>query len=158
VFAIRGGSERGKPVVDRPTRNNRYRTPLYTLCVDTAKETVYSRLRIRAPGPGYLHLPEWADAEYLAQLTAEKRIRKYVKGRGSVPEWVKIRERNEALDLTVYCLAALYILGPQFVKSLAHCAAQLARKLEESQAVAPTAVQVPRWVARRRGFVTRGRR
>ena len=158
VFAIRGGSERGKPVVDRPTRNNRYRTPLYTLCVDTAKETVYSRLRIRAPGLGYLHLPEWADAEYLAQLTAEKRIRKYVKGRGSVPEWVKIRERNEALDLTVYCLAALYILGPQFVKGLPQYAAELARKLEENQAVATTAVQVPRWVERRRGFVTNWRR
>jgi len=75
-----------------------------------------------------------------------------------VPEWVKIRERNEALDLTVYCLAALYILGPQFVKGLPQYAAELARKLEENQAVATTAVQVPRWVERRRGFVTNWRR
>ena len=75
-----------------------------------------------------------------------------------MPEWVKIRERNEALDLTVYCLAALYILGPQFVMGLPQCAAQLARKLEASPAVAPSPVQVPPWVARRRGFVTRGRR
>jgi phage terminase large subunit GpA-like protein len=158
VFAIRGGSERGKPVVDRPTRNNRYRTPLYTLCVDTAKETVSSRLKITAPGPGYLHLPEWVDAEYVAQLTAEKKIRKYLKGKGSVPEWVKIRERNEALDLTVYCLAALYILGPQTVRNLPAYAAQLARKLEERPegASSPTAT-AKRMPRRRGGFVTNWR-
>jgi phage terminase large subunit GpA-like protein len=158
VFAIRGGSERGKPVVDRPTRNNRYRTPLYTLCVDTAKETVSSRLKITAPGPGYLHLPEWVDGEYVAQLTAEKKVRKYLKGKGSVPEWVKIRERNEALDLTVYCLAALYILGPQFVRSLSAYAAQLTRKVEERPTGAASRVPQASWTPRRRGFVTNWRR
>ncbi len=156
VFAIRGGSERGKPVVDRPTRNNLYRTPLYTLCVDTAKETVSSRLKITSPGPGYLHLPEWVDEEYVAQLTAEKKIRKYVKGKGSVPEWVKVRERNEALDLTVYSLAALYILGPAMVRSLRERATLLARKIETSS---EGALRLTIGVRRspRRGFVTRWR-
>lgn len=126
VFAVRGGPERGKPVVDRPTRNNRYRTPLFTLCVDTAKEIVMARLRIQSAGPGYMHFPEWIDEEYVAQLTAEKALRKYVKNRGTVREWVKTRERNEALDLEVYCLAALYILGPHFVRSLPERAAKLA--------------------------------
>jgi phage terminase large subunit GpA-like protein len=154
VFAIRGGSERGKPVVDRPTRNNRYRTPLYTLCVDTAKEMISSRLKITAPGPGYLHLPEWVDAEYVAQLTAEKKIRKYLKGKGSVPEWVKIRERNEALDLTVYCLAALYILGPQTVRNLPAYASQLARKVEERPLGVSSPTPVARRKAHRRSWVT----
>jgi phage terminase large subunit GpA-like protein len=126
VFAVRGGSERGKPVVARPTRNNRYRTPLFTLCVDTAKEMILSRLRIGTPGPGYCHLPEWTEAEYVEQLTSEKAVRKYLRGRGTVRDWVKTRERNEALDLEVYCLAALYILGPQLVKSLPERAAKLA--------------------------------
>jgi len=126
VLAVRGGNERGKPVVGEPTRHNRYRTPLFTLCTDTAKEIVMARLRISAAGPGYCHLPEWVDEEYVAQLTAEKAVRKYVKGRGTVREWVKTRERNEALDLEVYCLAALYILGPHFVKSLPERAARLA--------------------------------
>jgi phage terminase large subunit GpA-like protein len=156
VFAIRGGNERGKPVVDRPTRNNRYHTPLYTLCVDTAKETIYSRLKIGRPGPGYLHLPEWVDSEYVAQLTAEKKIRKYVKGRGSVPEWVKLRERNEALDLTVYCLAALYILGPVVLRSLPEWAARLARPVEKSMAPAAGTERATRAALtrrRRRGFV-----
>ena len=118
IFAVRGGSERGKPVVGRPTVNNRYRAKLFTLCVDTAKETVYSRLRIGNPGPGYCHMPEWIDNEYVLQLTAEKALWKWTKGRGTVREWIKTRERNEALDLEVYCLSALYMLGPMFVKAL----------------------------------------
>jgi len=71
-----------------------------------------SRLQIQSPGPGYIHLPEWVDEEFVAQLTAEKAIRKYAKGRGAVREWVKLRERNEALDLEVCALAALDIMGP----------------------------------------------
>lgn len=130
VFAVRGGSERGKPLVGRPSDHNRYRAKLFTLCVDTGKEIVYSRLRIGSPGPGYCHLPEWIDEEYIAQLTAEKAIRKWIKNRGTVREWVKTRDRNEALDLEVYCLAALYILGPAFVKSLPERAAALAHRRE----------------------------
>jgi len=34
--------------------------------VDTGKDLVFSRLRIPAAGPGYVHLPEWVDEEYLA--------------------------------------------------------------------------------------------
>jgi phage terminase large subunit GpA-like protein len=128
VFAIKGGGDQGKPLVGRPSKHNRYRLPLFVLCVDTGKETVYSRLRIQTPGPGYMHLPEWIDQEYVDQLTAEKAIRKYVKGRGAVKEWVKLRERNEALDLEVYCLAGLYILGPGFVKTLPERAARYSKE------------------------------
>ena len=116
-----------------------------------AKETLSSRLKIGRPGPGYLHLPEWVDAEYLAQLTAEKKIRKYVKGKGSVPEWVKTRERNEALDLTVYSLAALYILGPALLKSLPERAAHLARPVAEIAARTATEAGASRGAARRLG-------
>lgn len=128
VFAVRGGNELGKPLVSRPTDRNRYRAKLFTLCVDTGKEIVYSRLRIDKPGPGYMHLPRWVDAEYVAQLTAEKAIRKWVKNRGTVREWIKTRERNEALDLEVYCLAALYILGPGFMKGLPERAAAASKR------------------------------
>ena len=54
----------------------------------------------------------------LAQLTAEGEVKRYVKGVGTVVEWVKVRERNEAFDLSVYCLAALYLLGPRFVATI----------------------------------------
>jgi phage terminase large subunit GpA-like protein len=126
VFPIKGGSIAGRPLVERPSRHNRYNVPLYVLCVDTGKDLVFSRLRIASPGPGFVHLPEWVDEEYLAQLTAEKAIRKYVKGRGAVREWIKLRERNEALDLEVYALAALHMMGQPFIRGLAARAAKFA--------------------------------
>lgn len=150
VYAVRGGKELGKPVVSRPSMNNRYRTKLFTLCVDTAKEIVYSRLRIQGPGPGYCHLPDWVDEEYVEQLTSEKAIQKYSKTRGNVRHWVKTRARNEALDLEVYCLAALYILGPVVVRSLPERAAALSMKVEAS-APADRAQVVPQ--PRGRGWV-----
>ena len=126
VFPIKGGSIAGRPLVERPSRHNRYNVPLYVLCVDTGKDLVFSRLKIGSAGPGYVHLPDWVDDEYLAQLTAEKAIRKYVKGRGAVREWIKLRERNEALDLEVYALAALHMLGQPFIRGLKARAAKFA--------------------------------
>jgi phage terminase large subunit GpA-like protein len=160
VFPIKGGSVTGRPLVERPSRHNRYRVPLFVLCVDTGKDAVLSRLRVPSPGPGYMHLPDWADEEYLAQLTAEKAIRRYVKGRGAVREWVKLRERNEALDLEAYALAALYILGQPFVNALAERADLLARPPEKVEAAAPdeqwtlSQFRTP-WIPRRRGWLNR---
>jgi len=117
LFAVKGGTETKLPLVGRPSRHNRYRTPLYVLCTDTGKGTIIARLRIPAPGPGYIHLPEGLDAEYCEQLTSEKAIWRYSKGHtGRV--WKKQRERNEAFDLEVYALAALKILGEPFIRSL----------------------------------------
>jgi phage terminase large subunit GpA-like protein len=82
-----------------------------------------------------------ADEEYVEQLTAEKAIRKYVKGRGAIREWVKTRERNEALDLEVYALAALYILGPVLLKSLGDRARRFAKTVEVVRAERQTAEQ-----------------
>jgi len=154
VFAIKGGTQRGKPLVARPSRHNRYRVPLFVLCVDSGKDTVFSRLRRETPGPGYMHLPDWVDQEYVDQLTAEKAIRKYVKGRGAVKEWVKLRERNEALDLEVYCLAALYILGTGFTRQLPERAAEWSKSPEAVAALAATPSQpsMP-FVPRRRGWM-----
>jgi phage terminase large subunit GpA-like protein len=135
IFAVKGGVELARPLVERPSLNNRYRTPLFILCVDAGKDRVYSRLRITGPGPGYIHLPKtsWMDEEYVAQLTAERKVRKYLKGKGSVPFWKKLRDRNEAFDLTVYALAALYILGQDFVANLAESAESWAKPLADGE-------------------------
>lgn len=121
IFPVKGGSVTGKPLVEKPSIRNRYHVPLYVLCVDTGKDMLMGRLQIKKPGPGYVHLPEWVDDEYIAQLTAERAIRKYVKGRGSVRVWENVRpgKRNEAFDLGVYALAALHLCGHQFVRGLA---------------------------------------
>src|SRR5262249_4412619 len=143
-----------------PSDHNRYRAKLFVLCVDTGKDIVMSRLQIHSSGPGFVHLPEWVDAEHLAQLTAEKAIRKYVRGRGAVREWVKLRERNEALDLEVYALGALYILGQPFVHSLQERAQRLAEPLKDAE-LEPAEERVARpsmpWIPRQRGWMNRRR-
>lgn len=126
IFPLKGSSESGKEILHKFSQNNIYRVKLWSIGTDTAKDRIFARMKIPAPGPGYLHLPEWCDLEYLEQLTAEKAVRKYKKGRGAIREYQKTRNRNEALDLEVYALAALYIFGAQTVNRLADLAAKLA--------------------------------
>ena len=134
IYPCKGSAKPGGELVGRPSRNNRYHVPLFMVGTDTAKDMIFSRLRIRTPGPGYMHLPDWIDEEWIAQLTAEKLIRRYVKGRGMKREYVKLRPRNEALDLTVYCLAALHAQGQAALKTLPGRSAALAAA-KEAQAV-----------------------
>lgn len=110
VFAIKGIGGEGKPLVGRPTINNAAKVKLFPIGVDTAKELVYSRLRITEPGPGYCHFPAGYDDEYFRQLTAEQLVSRYHKG-FLRREWQKIRPRNEALDCRVYALAAYSLLN-----------------------------------------------
>jgi len=61
--------------------------------------------------PGTVHLPIWADGEWLKQLTAEQLITVKSKRGFTKLEWQKLRERNEALDCRVYARAAAWIAG-----------------------------------------------
>lgn len=110
VFAIKGIGGEGKPVAGRPTKNNIGKINLFPVGVDTAKEIVYARLKMKEEGDGYCHFPVGRDEEYFRMLTAEKKVTKYFKGRPKM-EWQKIRTRNEALDCRVYATAALAILN-----------------------------------------------
>lgn len=118
VWATKGRAGEGLPITSAPSRKklgpaSAGWVDLFTLGVDTAKGLLYSRLRLREPGPGFLHYPEVPtfDEEWMAQVCAEKRRTTYHHGR---PKrlWVKTRARNEALDLEILSLAALYLLNP----------------------------------------------
>lgn len=80
------------------------------------KSELYSRLRVEEPIPGepipkgYHHFPQYGE-EYFRQLCAEKMVIKKDKKGFSHYEWVKERERNEALDLKVYNRALAAIIG-----------------------------------------------
>ncbi len=137
IFAGKGGGEEGKPLIGAPSRGNRYRTPLFVMSVDTGKEIVHRRLCNHTPGPGYIHLPEWVTDEYVDQLVSEKAITVYHKKRGSMRVWTKLRDRNEAFDLEVYCLAALYIMGIAVIKDLAKRAAKWSQPLDGGTAAPP---------------------
>ena len=58
---------------------------------------------------GFCFFPEY-EPEFFKMLTAESLVVKYVKGFRKY-EWVKDRERNEALDCRVYARAAASICG-----------------------------------------------
>jgi phage terminase large subunit GpA-like protein len=131
VLPIRGASAsqkaagRQKEFIGLPSRNNAYRVPLYTLNVDVGKDMVFGRMKLQAPGPGYMHIPDWAEDEYLDQLAkSEKAIRKYVNGR-PFKVYVPLGPRTEGLDLEVYNLAALHMLGKDFIDKLGETAAAI---------------------------------
>jgi phage terminase large subunit GpA-like protein len=125
IFALKGSSEAGKEILGKFSVNNQYRVKLWLIGTDTAKDRIFARLKIPGPGPGYMHLPDFAEDEYLAQLTSEKAVRRYRRGKGTIREYIKTRARNEALDLEVYALAALYVLGQARIRKLGDLAAAL---------------------------------
>jgi len=115
VFAIKGSSIAGKPIISRPTTSNKLKVKLFTVGTDTAKELIFSRLQLQDFGEGFMHFNKNFDAEYFKMLTSEKLVTTYRKGR-SFRVWKPTRPRNEALDYTVYNLAALAILNPNYEK------------------------------------------
>lgn len=110
IFAIKGVGGEGKPIIGRPSKNNIGKINLFPVGTDTAKELLFARLKIDEPGPGYCHFPLDREEEYFRMLTAEKKVLRYFKGRPK-REWVKTRQRNEALDCRVYAMAALQVMG-----------------------------------------------
>lgn len=129
VFAIRGAKELGKPIWPlKPMRVGKHKVKVYEVGPDAAKDLILaSRLRKVMPGPGYLHFPvaPWCNEEYFAQLTSEQKVARRTPNGGWERRYVPTRDRNEALDLEVYALAALRSMGDTFIKGLARRAEQL---------------------------------
>jgi phage terminase large subunit GpA-like protein len=84
------------------------------------KGEFYGQLRLEKPTsesgaaypPGYVFLPEHLAGEEICRQLVSEEIRRH-KVRAGVfrQEWVKTRERNEALDGRVYARAAAALLG-----------------------------------------------
>lgn len=68
--------------------------PVLTLNTDTAKDMVKRSLDRQTPGPGFLHLPTWADTSFFEEIVAEVR--------NAAGVWEKVSERNETLDHLAY--------------------------------------------------------
>jgi len=110
VFAIKGVGGEGKAIVGRPSKNNIGKCLLFPVGVDTAKDLLFARLRIKDEGAGYIHFHDDLNDEYFRQLTAEKIVTKFSRGYKK-RVFQKIRPRNEALDCFVYAIAAYAILN-----------------------------------------------
>ena len=98
---------------------------LWTVDTWELKTRVFHRVRIAQPGPGYMHFCRptgtGADAEYFAQFGAEVRKKVRIGGRYQY-RFVEVRERNEAIDLEVYALAALLSMGAPVLDRLVELA------------------------------------
>jgi phage terminase large subunit GpA-like protein len=111
VFASNGVEHLDRPGLAKVGTARKARVRLYLIATDAAKTRIMSRLKIQSKGPGYIHLPDWVTEEYLEQLTAERLVpRLDPKTKRVKRTWIKLRNRNEALDLEVGCLAGLFIL------------------------------------------------
>lgn len=106
VYACKGIAGGARPLVSRFSKHKTTGTLIFPVGVDTAKELIYSRLKIDHAGPGYMHFPKGLDIEYFMQLTSEKKTVRVSHGLARSC-WEKIRTRNEALDCRVYATAAL---------------------------------------------------
>lgn len=75
------------------------------------KNELYRLLRINKKGSGYFHFSESYKEEFFKQLTAEKIEKTKDKNGYSKLRWVKTRERNEALDITLLAYAGAKMLN-----------------------------------------------
>jgi phage terminase large subunit GpA-like protein len=119
VYPVKGMSVAGKAILGKPSdqdvtwRGTKLKggVKLWPIGTDTAKSEIYGRLRTEQPGPGYVHLSRHLAPEVFEQLTAERLVTRYSKGRSRL-EWIKPNgRRNEALDCAVYALAAAHFVG-----------------------------------------------
>ena len=115
AFALKGSSEAGAPDIPKrePKKHRSFRLRLYLLGTMALKDTIFARMKLTDPGPGYMHFPRRAgyDQEYFEGLTSEVKKPKY-KPRSHVQigySYEKMRDRNEPLDLEVYNLATLML-------------------------------------------------
>jgi phage terminase large subunit GpA-like protein len=110
VYAIKGASGFGKPIWPRRASKGVHRGEFFVIGSDTAKERVYSKLRVNLPGAGYCHFPLNRERDWFDMLTAERIKTRTVHGRAEryfqKPDGV----RNEALDCRAYATAALHAL------------------------------------------------
>ena len=128
IWAVKGATGQKRPFVEgrdkralrlRKRSKTGYRPEL--IGVDEGKTILYKRFILKpfededgTPiyPPGYCHFPR-RDQEYFEQLVAEKIQKRRSRGH-LVREWVKTRDRNEALDCRNYAFAALRLCNPNF--------------------------------------------
>jgi phage terminase large subunit GpA-like protein len=88
---------------------------LFNVGVNIVKTELYGFLKLDSPDEGedepfgFCHFPQYGE-DYFKQLTAEEKVVKIIKGFKRY-DWVKVRDRNEALDCRVYARAAASLFG-----------------------------------------------
>jgi len=121
VFPLKGSSSPGKPIIGKPSLQDvtwqgkviKNGVQLWMVGTDTAKATIYSRLKLNEAGAGFYHFYMGTTEEYFQQLTAEKLTIKFNSHGYPEQQWQNVRAggRNEAIDCECYCYAAAIRAG-----------------------------------------------
>jgi phage terminase large subunit GpA-like protein len=104
VVATKGSSQPRAHLLAGRTRHKETGIYLYSIGTDAAKDSIIANLKLPHPGPGFFH---WSseiisyDEEYFQQVCSEVKIPVKSRGRVVGSRYMKLRDRNEALDLLV---------------------------------------------------------
>jgi phage terminase large subunit GpA-like protein len=117
-FATKGASAKWAPMIAQGRRDERIR--LFIIGTNRAKALWYRRATISVHGPGFMHIPKTDDygEEWFKQFLSEdshterdKGVEMQIFNLPATPAEGG-SSHNEALDVRVEALAALYIRGP----------------------------------------------
>lgn len=116
--AVKGNSSPDKPIVNRPSQvsltiNGKTRKRgmrLWSVGVSSAKTLLYQRLQIEPGLPYSYHWPQLPES-YFLELTSEKKVTRFSKGRSVLAWELMANRRNEVLDCEVYAMFAAMSLG-----------------------------------------------
>jgi len=96
---------------------------LWTVAVSSFKAETYRFLRLERPSreetaegalppAGTIHLPDWAESEWLKQLVGEQLVTVRSKRGFAKLEWQKLRERNEAVFVRLRRTSKIHFRKP----------------------------------------------
>lgn len=155
VLAVKGkrGYELNAPVAtptNIPFGGRKRAVRLRSVTGDVFKAELYRFLLLPRPTdeefaegkgwpPGYVHIPDYMDAEWCKQLVAERRTQT----KSGRFEWKMDHQANEALDCRIYSRAALWTMGASGWKSNKWQALRDARGLDLARQDDPTEPRPP---------------
>lgn len=124
IYATKGETADNRPIKSRRTlvdvkqrtgRPIKHGCKLFWIGTDAAKDTIWGRLQVDTPGPGYVHFSSQLPPAFYEQLVAEVRVTQKAGGQ-HVYKWVKPSQatRNEVLDCTVGALWGLEMLAERY--------------------------------------------
>ncbi|MCA9466885.1 MAG: phage terminase large subunit family protein [Nitrospira sp.] len=104
VVATKGSSQPKAHLLAGRTKHRETGIWIYSIGTDAAKDSIYANLKLTEPGPGVFHWPcqhIGYDEEYFQQVCAEVKVPVKARGRVVGTRYMKLRDRNEGLDLLV---------------------------------------------------------
>lgn len=115
IYAMKGRDFISRPGLAMQSSAKNAHIQLFLVATRAAKTRIMSRLKLERLGeaefpPGYIHLPGWIPAQYLEQLTNERKEVVQNRRTGELREQYVKSGRVEVLDTEVYCLAGLFVL------------------------------------------------